>query len=84
MTNGSNHWKLRQPGDLSQMAVIIGYYIHYWIIGLLDIIYTICHKSPALGKVYKSPSAYRVLSHALTVILYLFLLKPEVFHLGWI
>ena len=32
----------------------------------------------------KSPFAYRALSHALTVSLYLFLLKPQVFHLGWI
>ena len=36
------------------------------------------------GFVYQSLSAYRVLSHALTVSLYLFLLKPRVFHLGWI
>ena len=28
--------------------------------------------------------AYRALSHALTVGLYLFLLKPKVFHLEWI
>ena len=42
----------------------------------------ICTHCPVWGICDKSPSAYRALSHALTVSLYLFLLKPQVFTWG--
>ena len=45
---------------------------------LEDNVFSDSKKFSALGNVYKSPSAYRALSHVLTVSLYLFLLKPQV------
>jgi len=54
-----------------------GHRISFYWPGQVGVIAAICHKSPTLDIRYKSPSAYRALSHALTVSLYLFLLKPQ-------
>ena len=74
------------------MALITRYYANLtrsvklmpWPGGHKVLFAAICDNFPTLDNVYKSPSAYKAHSHALTVSLYLFLLKPQVFHLEWI
>ena len=47
-------------------------------------VFPFCRKSLTLGNVYELPFCLQSAQSCLTVSLYLFLLKPQVFHLGWI